>query len=157
MTSVEQVAELERGELDIALTYATEPVDDALATHDLAWGWFSRPPIDGVLVAADHALASRERGMTSPPAPVPTAGARGMAVRPLLLGSTAAGQAWMPTSHRLADAYHASRGVVYRPFVEAPLPFGLILAWRRTETAVPVLAFLRLAGVVADGAPALPR
>ena len=174
MSSMDQLAALRSGTLDVAIVYSGGPQADGLTFE-----WLTRTPLDGVLLSRDSELAAIEplslahladlpmlmfpremntllhdvlvdglrlRGMRSQvldaiSKPV----ARGMAVTPLLLAAVAAGQGWLPTNRRTAESYHAWPNVVYRAFVEPPVPFGVCLAVRRREDSRSVCDFLALA------------
>lgn len=71
--------------------------------------------------------------------------ARGMAITPLLLAAAAVGEGWLPTSRRMAMSYHAGPNLVFREFVEPPVPFGVCLVVRPGEASRAVHDFLALA------------
>jgi DNA-binding transcriptional LysR family regulator len=67
----------------------------------------------------------------------------------------ATGNAWTLASPHTASAYAASDAIVYRPFVEPPIPFWLCLIWRLES---PAPAVVNLVGVAQRlGLDASPR
>lgn len=173
MSSTDQLAALRSGTLDLAIVYgggpepdefssewfARAPLDGALlpsssalaALEPLSLAQLSElpllifpreinPPLHDALVDALRLRGARSS--LSPALSKPSA--RGMALTPLLLAAVAAGQGWLPSSRRMAESYHAGPNVMFRTFVEAPVPFGVCIVARRDEDSSAVRDFLAL-------------
>jgi LysR family transcriptional regulator, benzoate and cis,cis-muconate-responsive activator of ben and cat genes len=101
-----------------------------------------------LLYAAIH-RALRERGL------VPAR------VREVSMASAdvqlAAGDAWALASEASAAPYRASKTIVYRPFLEAPIPGWLALLWPRGTTSPLLTRLVELAQCVGGATSASAR
>ena len=179
-TSAEQIAALRAGRLDVAIVFSPPEDTTGIRSEVLA-----ELLLDGALLPAAHPLATKAaalrcrdlrvlplllypRGAHPLLHDVIVRGLRERGLQPRLaeehyvsdlttgVGMVAAEVGWLPMTAAAGEALARSPWLVYRDWVDPPIPFALHLLWREGEHSVLVSRFIALARELRDAATALP-
>lgn len=176
LSTAEQCAALDEGRIDVGIVYAPPE-----AVYGLHQEMLSETLLDGALIPASHPLVHKSpfqcadlmslRLLQIPAAENPTGHeyvlrelrARGLDVQSdeehqisdpaVRISLIAAGSAWMPahsgTAKRLLSG---TQGVVFRKWVDPPIPYRCCLLWREEEESALVENFLGVCRELRDNA-----